>query len=135
MSIETLEKVRKLEQQSQRHLDKLEDEERKFKVYEEELMNASHESLYYLNELTYFNLTRGDEGNLNQNIENMSRLMRELEGYFQEREEDFKSQKRKLEEQLAELYVEKKRLLLTEEEKKQKGNENGLEEIYNIRTD
>ena len=75
MSIETLEKVRKLEQQSQRHLDKLEDEERKFKVYEEELMNASHESLYYLNELTYFNLTRGDEGNLNQNIENMSRLM------------------------------------------------------------
>ncbi len=125
MSIETLEKVRKLEQQSQRHLDKLEDEERKFKVYEEELMNASHESLYYLNELTYFNLTRGDEGNLNQNIENMSRLMRELEGYFQEREEDFKSQKRKLEEQLAELYVEKKRLLLTEEEKKQKGNENG----------
>ncbi|MCY7151455.1 hypothetical protein MK541_04595 [Streptococcus gallolyticus subsp. gallolyticus] len=125
MSIETLEKVRKLEQQSQRHLDKLEDEERKFKVYEEELMNASHESLYYLNELTYFNLTRGDEVNLNQNIENMSRLMRELEGYFQEREEDFKSQKRKLEEQLAELYVEKKRLLLTEEEKKQKGNENG----------
>ena len=88
-------------------------------------MNASHESLYYLNELTYFNLTRGDEGNLNQNIENMSRLMRELEGYFQEREEDFKSQKRKLEEQLAELYVEKKRLILTEEEKKQKGNENG----------
>lgn len=125
MSIETLEKVRKLEQQSQRHLDKLEDEERKFKVYEEELMNASHESLYYLNELTYFNLTRGDEVNLNQNIENMSRLMRELEGYFQEREEDFKSQKRKLEEQLAELYVEKKHLLLTEEEKKQKGNENG----------
>lgn len=125
MSIETLEKVRKLEQQSQRHLDKLEDEERKFKVYEEELMNASHESLYYLNELTYFNLTRGDEVNLNQNIENMSRLMRELEGYFQERGEDFKSQKRKLEEQLAELYVEKKRLLLTEEEKKQKGNENG----------
>lgn len=125
MSIETLEKVRKLEQQGQRHLDKLEDEERKFKVYEEELMNASHESLYYLNELTYFNLTRGDEVNLNQNIENMSRLMRELEGYFQEREEDFKSQKRKLEEQLAELYVEKKRLLLTEEEKKQKGNENG----------
>ena len=125
MSIETLEKVRKLEQQSQRHLDKLEDEERKFKVYEEEFMNASHESLYYLNELTYFNLTRGDEVNLNQNIENMSRLMRELEGYFQEREEDFKSQKRKLEEQLAELYVEKKHLLLTEEEKKQKGNENG----------
>ena len=125
MSIETLEKVRKLEQQSQRHLDKLEDEERKFKVYEEELMNASHESLYYLNELTYFNLTRGDEVNLNQNIEKMSRLMRELEGYFQEREEDFKSQNRKLEEQLAEIYVEKKRLNLKEEEKKQKGNENG----------
>ncbi|SDK38020.1 hypothetical protein [Streptococcus gallolyticus] len=125
MSIETLEKVRKLEQQSQRHLDKLEDEERKFKVYEEELMNDSHESLYYLNELTYFNLTKGDEVNLNQNIENMSRLMRELEGYFQEREEEFRSQKRKLEEQLAELYVEKKRLLLAEEEKKQKGNENG----------
>ena len=55
----------------------------------------------------------------------MSRLMRELEGYFQEREEEFRSQKRKLEEQLAELYVEKKRLLLAEEEKKQKGNENG----------